>query len=61
MITIDFDLNSNRISFDSNSVSQDLWVLNRIGWIVDSRNRPLDFVEMRVGHFSMTATLFLAA
>ena len=59
MITIDFDLNSNRILFNSNSVSEDLWVLNRIGWIVDSRNRPLDFVEARVGDFTMTATLFL--
>ena len=59
MITIDFDSDTCLISFNSDSVSQDLWTLNRIGWIVDARNRPYDFIEQRVGQFDMTVTLFL--
>ena len=59
MITIDFDSDTCLISFNSDSISQDLWTINRICPIVDSRNRPYDFVEHRVGQFDMTATLFL--
>lgn len=59
MITIDFDSDTCLISFNSDSVSQDLWTINRIGLIVDAKNRPYDFIEQRVGQFDMTGTLFL--
>jgi len=59
MITINFDWDTCLISFNSDSVSQDLWVLNRIGRIVDDRQRPHDYIEKRVGQFTITATLFL--
>ena len=59
MIRIDFDQNNSAVSFLSNSISEDLRILNQISWIVDSRNRPYDFSQERVGQFTMASSLFL--
>lgn len=59
MITIDFDQDNSAISFLSNSIPEDLRILTQISWIVDSRNRPHDFFQQRVGQFTMSSSLFL--
>jgi SNF2 family DNA or RNA helicase len=59
MITIDFDSELNRVSFNSDSVSRDLFILNRIGSILDATNQHYDYFETRIGRFSISAVLFL--